>query len=55
MLASNMTIIYKILAQKYAYKAYRSQIKVILFFGEISQLDKYEDADFKSDNTFLKF
>ena len=31
-----------------------SKIEAIFFFHEISHLDKFEDADFKYENSFLK-
>ena len=56
--------IFKILAQKYPNKAFLvkntqirhfwSQIQVFLFFRKISQLDKFEGADFKYDNSIFK-
>ena len=42
-----MTMAFKILAQKYPIKA---------FFGpKFMHFDKFEGADFKYDNSFLKF
>ena len=56
--------IFKILAQKYPNKAFLvkntqirhfwSQIQVFLFFRKILQLDKFEGADFKYDNSIFK-
>ena len=59
---SNMTIaFFKILAQKCPSNVFfvpNLDIFVCLFVcfcGEILQLDKFEDADFKYDNSFWKF
>ena len=56
---------FKILAQKYLHEAFlvkNTQVKHVLspkvryflFFRQILQLDKFEGADFKYDNSFLK-
>ena len=51
MLISNMKIIFfQILSQKYPNKPFL--VPNLGFFCEILQLDKFEDADFKYENSF---
>ena len=50
-----MTTVFKILAQNYANKAFLVTNVGIFVFRKILQLDKFEGADFKYDNTFFKF
>ena len=54
-LISNMTIFLKILSQKYPNKAFLVPNLRIFFFRKILQSDKFKGADFKYDNSFLKF
>ena len=51
-----MAIFFKILSQKYTNKAFWvPNLSYTFFFShEILQLDKFEGADFKYNNTFLK-
>ena len=49
-----MTIVFKILAQKYPNKAFLIPNLGILFFREILQIHKLEGADSKYDNSFSK-
>ena len=54
-LISNMILFFfQIPAQKYPNKAFWSQIQAFLFFHKILQLDKFEGADLKCDNSFFK-
>ena len=52
-----MAIFFKLLSQKYTNKAFWvPNLSLSIFFShEIIQLDKFEGADFKYDNIFLKF
>ena len=51
----NMTIIFKILAENAQIRHFWSQIETVwIFFRKILQMDKFESADFKYDNSFLK-
>ena len=50
-----MTTVFKILAQNYTNKAFLVTNLGIFVFRKILQLDKFEGADFKYDNTFFKF
>ena len=47
--------VFKIAAEKYSNKPFTSKIEAILFFHETLQLDRFEGADFKYDNIFVKF
>ena len=50
-----MTIIFKILAENAQIRHFWSQIETVwIFFRKILQMDKFESADFKYDNSFLK-
>ena len=46
-LVSNMTIVFKVLAQKYPSKAF-----LVPNLGIFIHLDKFEGVDFKCDNSF---
>ena len=46
MVISNITIVFKIAAQKYSHKA--------LLFQKTLHFDKFKSSDFKYDNSFLK-
>ena len=51
----NMTTILKILAENAQIRHFWSQIETVwIFFRKILQMDKFESADFKYDNSFLK-
>ena len=53
-LISNMTIMFSIPTQKYPNQAFWSKFRNIGFFREIWQKDKFEGADFKYHNSFIK-
>ena len=53
---SNITIVFlKFQPKSTQMRHFWSQIQAFLFFCKIQQLDKFEGADFKYDNSFLKF
>ena len=55
LLISNMTIVFlKSLPKNTQIRHFWSQIQVFLFFRKILQLDKFEGADFKYDNSIFK-
>ena len=53
---SNITIVFlKFQPKSTQMRHFWSQIQAFLLFCKIQQLDKFEGADFKYDNSFLKF
>ena len=55
MLISNITIVFQIAAQNTQIRHFCFQIQELSFFHGTLQLDKFEEADFKYDNSFFKF
>ena len=54
MLIWNMTIVYKIAVRKYSHNAILVQSFRIFIFARTLNFDKFESADFKHDNNFVK-